>query len=107
MKEQLDADLRRNGLKLLAWYVAGVLVFTVGLMLLRGSIDLLRAFLAGNLLAMCGVVFLLSAWYGYQKWTGERARRTFVGFVASMFLGAVFVIAVDMVVHQRSIEDLA
>ena len=107
MKEQLDADLRRHGLKLFGWYAAGVVVFTAGLMLLRGSIDPMRAFLAGNLLAMCGVVFLLSAWYGYQKWTGERARRTFVGFVGSMFLGAVFVIAVDMVVHHRSIEDLA
>jgi len=107
MKGQLDADLRRHGLKLLAWYVAGVVVFTVSLMLLRGSKDLLRSFLAANLLAMCGVVFLLSAWYGFQKWTGERARRTFAGFVISMFLGAAFVIGVDMVVHHRSIEDLA
>ena len=104
---ETDRRMKHEWPRYLAWYVSGVIVFTVGLMLLRGSVDLPRAFLAANLLAMCFVVFLMSAWYGYQKWTGERARRTFVGFVASMFLGAAFVIGVDMVVHHRSIDDLA
>ena len=107
MKELLDIDLRRHGMRWLAWYVAGVVVFTVGLMLLKGSIDFLRAFLAANLLALCGVVFLLSAFYGYHKWTGARAGRTHVKFVASMFAGAIGVIVIDMLVHRRSIEDLA
>src|SRR5690349_7349605 len=107
MKELLDADLRRHGVRWLGWYAAAVVVFTVGLMLLKGRLDWGRAFLTANLLALCGVVFFLSAWYGYQKWTGVRARRTHVGFVGSMFLGAAAVIAIDMVVHHRSIDDLA
>ena len=107
MKQLLDIDLRRHGLRWLGWYVAGVAVFTVGLMLLKGRVDFVRAFLAANLLALCGVVFLLSAFYGYHKWTGARARRTHVKFVASMFAGAIFVVVVDMVVNHRSVEDLA
>jgi LytS/YehU family sensor histidine kinase len=107
MKDLIRLDLRRHGMRWLGWYVAGVAVFTVGLMLLRGRIDLPRAFLAANLLALCGVVFLLSAFYGYHKWTGARARRTLLGFVGSMFLGAVGVVVIDMVVHRRSIDDLA
>jgi sensor histidine kinase YesM len=102
-----DRRLKLEWPRYLAWYVACVAAFTAGLMLLASKLDWVRAFLFANLLALCFGVFLMSAWYGYHKWTGERARRTFLVFIGSMFLGAASVLVVDIVVHQRTLADLA
>jgi sensor histidine kinase YesM len=102
-----DRRLKREWPRYLAWYLASVATFMAGLALLASKLDWLRAFMFANLLALCFGVFMLSAWYGYHKWTGERARRTFVIFIGSMFLGAASVLGVDIVVHQRSLADIA
>ncbi len=93
----LDRRLKANWVRWLLWYFAGIVLFTIGLMLIKGGFDSWpTAFLMANLLGMCGVVFMLSAWYGYRKWTGARARRNFVLFVGAILLGGAGGIVGDM-----------
>jgi signal transduction histidine kinase len=104
---ELDRKLKQHWLRYLLWYVAGTLLISVGLMLIKGRATWFPAFLVANVLAMCGLVFLTSAWYGYRKWTGARARRNFVIFLGAIAAGAVSMVAIDMIVNHRSLEDLA
>ena len=57
------------------------------------------------MLGICALAFFISAWYGYRKWTGLRARRNFANFIAALVLGAAGVVAVDLVTPGPSIYE--
>ncbi len=103
----LDLQLKANWGRWLLYYAGVIALVTTGLMLLKGSLDFGRALLFANILGLCGVVFYLSAWYGYRKWTGARARRNFVIFIGTMLLGGLSALAVDVLVSGRPLTDLA
>jgi signal transduction histidine kinase len=102
----LDLQLKQHWLRWLAWYVLAIGGLTLGLVLLRaGKIDWGHAFIVANVLGVCALAFFLSAWYGYRKWTGQRARRNFANFVAALVLGAAGVVAIDLVTPGPSIYE--
>ena len=104
----LDIQLKQHWLKYLFWYFGCTVLLTLGLMLLKGRTDdWPKALLVANLLAMCALVFFASAWYGYRKWTGARARRNFAITFASMVAAWLGAIAFDMVVNHRVLFDMA
>ncbi len=103
----LDRYLRANWPRVLGGYAAAIVPATVGLYLVKSRLGWLPAFLAANLLALCAVVLFLSAWYGWRKWTGKRARRTFAVFFASMVAGAAAVLALDALRTGRAFPDMA
>ena len=103
----LDVQLKAHWGRWLLYYAGVIALVATGLVLIKGSLDFGRAVLFANILGLCGVVFYLSAWYGYRKWTGARARRNFVIFFATMLLGGLSALAVDMLVSGRPLSQLA
>ena len=103
----LDIRLKQHWPRYLLWYAGVILLVMTGLMLLKGSLDWPRALLFANILGLCGLVFYLSAYYGYRKWTGARARRNFVVFLVTMMLGGFSAVVVDMLVSGRPLNALA
>jgi signal transduction histidine kinase len=101
----LDGRLKRHWWRWLGWYALAVGGVTLALILLRAKTSWERAFVASNILVVCAIVFFLSAWYGYRKWTGERARRNFVNFVGSLVLGGAAIVAIDLVTPGPSVYE--
>ena len=104
---ELDRMLKANWPTFLGRYFAAAIFLSVGLMLLKGSFNWIEAFLLVNLFGLCVLVFFLSAWYGYRKFTRARARRNFVIFLGTMFLGGLSAFAVDFVINNRTVADIA
>lgn len=103
----LDRQLKQNWRRYLLWYFGGIALATLGLLLIKGQFEYWRkAFLMANILALCGVVFFLAAWYGYRKWTGAQARRNFAVTFGSMIVTWGVLLGVDMAVNHRTPLDM-
>jgi sensor histidine kinase YesM len=108
---ELDARLKRDWRVYLprygGRYIASIAFLTGALMLMKDTSDWLGALLMANLLALCVIVVSLSAWYGYRKWTGPRARRAFLTFFGMMVFGGLAVLVADALLNDRSLAQMA
>ena len=85
----LDAELKRNFWRWLAYYALVAGAVTIALALMVPKLGWPRALLAGNGLVIAVLCSFISVWYGYRRYTGPRARKTFVYFVLSLVAGGV------------------
>ena len=84
---ELDVKLKRNIGRISLYYLAIAAVGTAALYLLVPKLGLLRATLVANALIFGSLLAFISVWYGYRRYTGPRARRTFAYFVLSLLAG--------------------
>ena len=96
---QSRAGMKANWRAWLASYAALAVVITVVVVLSAPKVGWPRSILAGNMLGAAILGVVASAWYGYPKYTGERAKKSVTTFVAMMFaggLGGAIIASVDI-----------
>src|SRR5258706_10108143 len=86
---QSRAGMKANWRAWLASYAALAVVITVVVVLSAPKVGWPRSILAGNMLGAAILGVVASAWYGYPKYTGERAKKSVTTFVAMMFAGGL------------------
>ncbi len=86
---ELDAQLKRNFWRWLAYYALIAAALSAALGLLVPKLGWPRALIAGNGLVIVVLFSFISVWYGYRRYTGPRARKTFIYFVLSLVAGGV------------------
>jgi sensor histidine kinase YesM len=83
------AGMKANWRGWLASYVALAVVIAVAVMAFAPKVGWPRSILVGNMLGAGILGVIASAWYGYPKYTGERAKKSIATFVAMMFAGGL------------------
>lgn len=85
----MKASVKANWRGWLASYAIVAVVIALSVMLFAPKVGWLRSILAGNMLSAGFVGVIASAWYGYPKYTGARAKKSLVTFVVMMFAGGL------------------
>ncbi|HUP97577.1 MAG TPA: histidine kinase [Usitatibacter sp.] len=82
----LDAELKRNFGRWLCYY--GTIAGTVTVVLyLLSTLGFVRSLAIANVMVIAVLLSFISVWYGYRRYTGPRARRTFTYFAMALLLG--------------------
>jgi signal transduction histidine kinase len=85
----LDAELKRNYGRWLTYYAVLAGIGTVALYLLAPKLGFWRSLAISNVMLVAVLLSFISVWYGYRRYTGPRARRTFLYFGLSLLAGGV------------------
>ena len=102
----LDAELKRNFWRWLCYYLTVASIVTVSLYLLAPRLGFVRSLLIANVMVVAVVLSFISVWYGYRRFTGPRARRTFWYFAISLFVGGAVGMLVATLEGGRPLESL-
>jgi signal transduction histidine kinase len=85
----LDAELKRNFWRWLLRYGLVAALVALAIELLMPKIGWVRASVIANILCAGILGVIVSAWYGYRKWSGPSALKTFTVFILMMVAGGV------------------
>jgi signal transduction histidine kinase len=102
----LDAELKRNAGRWSLYYIGIAALATIALYLIAPKLGFVRSLLIANVMVIAVLLSFISVWYGYRRYTGPRARRTFFYFAISLFVGGAVGALMATIDGGRPLESL-